>query len=594
MFRFPPATSGIVVAVTFLTGACTGNISGLTQARYVDADGDGKDDLTGVEIPPDELPAANAGHGGAAEGGTGGTTPALRCDLPAAPLPAPIARLTNQQYRNTLSDLLPGVTLPALRLPTEIRRKDGFFNQADAQNPSSEFLEAWSANAEAIAAAAVIKLAQLVPCAQGANQADCGNTWVEAFGRKAFRRTLSTAERSRYRKLLSDVTITFGFSEGIALTLRAFLQSPHFLYRPEFGEPMAGTNGRKRLTAFELGTRLSYFFWGTMPDESLQAAASSGALLQDAMRTQQVQRLLSDDRARVVAADFHEQWLRLSRLDGLTKRPDLFPSFDARVAVDLKASLHKFLDQAFWQQGGTLNALLTSPTAYVNDRIAPFFDLPAPGSTALVEKQMDPSQRLGLLGQASLLSSLAHADVDSPTQRGIFVLEHLLCSPPPSPPGNVNTEPPKAVAGTPTTTRERLEKQHLSSATCKACHELIDGVGFGFNHFDAVGKWRTTENGLPIDASGVVGVGLEAETDINGAFDGLTALAKKMSTSQTAEICVGTHWLSYARGLAASDIDPCVVASLLPNAKPGHASLREFLVAIASSEEFLTRPEATP
>ncbi|MDZ4697606.1 MAG: DUF1592 domain-containing protein [Deltaproteobacteria bacterium] len=406
----------------------------------------------------------------------------------------------------------------------------------------------------------------------------CGNTYVKSLLEQAFRRPASGEELTRYRGLFATARTEFGFAEAIALVVQTTLESPHFLYRVEKGENIGGAGAIAPLAAHELAARLSYFLTNNMPDLELTNAAKSGALLKEEELAKQAERLLGSAPARTVVADFQDQWLELDSLDNLSKSAKLYPEFNEALKASYKISLRKFLDYQTWESGGTWRGLLTDKTAFVDKGLAKVYEVNS-AETGLQKVMLD-SRRTGLLSQAGLLAALAHVDVDSPTKRGVFVLENLLCQHVPEPPPNTNTVVP--TPDKPMTMRQRMEDIHSAAGDCKACHQLIDGIGFGFSNFDSLGRYRTQENGIPTDDSGRI----VADLSIDGEFRGVVELSEKVAASREGTLCYASQVLAYGRSLAQSDLDECAVERILQTAGGMNPSIQNLMLAVTSSEGF--------
>lgn len=555
-----------LVAFSVLWSACSANIGGEAEP------GQGRDD------------GGNPGRSGGGQGGSDspqaglGGESACAQGAPAFVGPAPIARLTNVQYQNTLRSLFPSIGLGAATLPKETRRPGGFFNQGDAQNPSPEVVEKIHDGAASVANAVAAKLPASAGCTSPLDEAACGSAYVKSLLEQAFRRPASGEELTKYRGLFATARTEFGFAEAIALVVQTVLESPHFLYRVEKGENTGSAEDIAPLAAHELATRLSYFLTNNTPDAELTNAAKSGALLQEEELAKQAQRLLGSASARTVVADFQNQWLELDHLDELGKSATLYPEFNDALKTSYKTSLRKFLEYQTWESGGTWRGLMTDTTAFVDKGLAKIYEVN--GVEAGFQKVTLDSRRAGLLSQAGLLASLAHVDVDSPTKRGVFVLENLLCQHVPEPPPNTNTVVP--VPTKPMTMRQRMEDIHSAAGDCRACHKLIDGIGFGFSNFDSLGRYRTQENGIPTDDSGRIVAGL----GIDGDFRGVVELSEKVAESREGALCYASQVLAYGRSLARSDIDECAVERLLQTAGGPNPSIQNLMLAVTTSEGF--------
>ncbi|HKU39693.1 MAG TPA: DUF1592 domain-containing protein [Polyangiales bacterium] len=530
----------------------------------------------------------NASPNGTPAAPSGSTNPST-CQAQTA-APAPLARLTNQEYRNTVADLFEGLTLPEISLPTD-NVVEGFDNNAKAQTPSPALIEAYRAGAQALGAAVLANKAAVLPCqpATASQEASCGEQWISSFAPRVYRRPISAEEKTRLLTFFNASRSAYGFDTAVSMLVQGMLQSPQFLYRPELGA--AAKSGRAPLTGYEIASRLSYFFWDTMPDEELLDAAASGKLESAAGVASQARRLLDDPRARPAVASFHRQWLRFDKMDAMQKDTSMYPGWNAQVAEALRSSAAKFVEHVFWELDGSLEALLTDHGAYVNDDIAGIYGLSKPGSANLVWRDTDPTRRSGVLTQAGLLAGFAHETTDSPVLRGVFVMDRFFCMPPPPPPpgvtGSVTDE--TAPGATPMTTRDRFALTH-ESGTCATCHHAIDGFGFGFSHYDAVGGWRDTENGVAVNAKGWV----SNTRDANGEFDGAVELGQRMAQSTQVSECVSAQWFRYALGLGSEDADACTVAQIGEALQDNAGDLREVLIATVSSDAFRHRPEVTP
>jgi hypothetical protein len=282
--------------------------------------------------------------------------------------------------------------------------------------------------------------------------------------------------------------------------------------------------------------------------------------------------------------DFHRQWLELDRIANMNRDEALFPAFSPELPAVMHEATEQYVDHVFWEGDGRLSSLLLEPKAYVNDALAPVYGVDPPGSSELTLVDLDPSQRAGLLTQAGLLAGMAHEKFDAPIIRGTFVLKRLLCSPPPPPPPDVPDIPPANPADKPMTTRQRVEETHRN-AGCIACHENIDGAGFGFNHFDAIGQYRTEENGLPVDASGK----LPVASDVAGPFYGAIELSQKLADSADVEACVVSQYYRFGMGRSEAREDACAEASLTEAFRASGGNMRDLLLGVVLSDSFRYR-----
>jgi hypothetical protein len=489
-----------------------------------------------------------------------------------------IVRLTNVGYRNSLRDLFPGITLPTLTLPAAPTAVV-YDNNAIAQAPTSTLIQAYQANAQAIAGAVLANLGTVLPC--NASDDACATGYLTDLAARAYRHPLREDERARLTAGWQALRATNDIPVSLGVVIEAILQSPAFLYQIEEGTPVANNPAVARLTGNELGSRLATLLWSSIPDAALRSVADDDRLLDPKELDAQAQRLLDDPRAHESVAHMQYQWLRFNLLQKTSKDTALFPTWTDGTAPAMREATMRFVDHVFWEEG-TFSSLFTDTHAFVNDLLAPYYGMSGTGP-ALTMTTVPAAQRAGILTQVGLLAAFAHETMESPVLRGVFVLDRILCAPPPPPPPDVPNLPPAATNGETTTTRERFEKEHQRGG-CAGCHKPIDGVGFGFQHFDAVGKWRDIEGGKPVDATGtIMGSG-----DVDGPFNGANDLSAKLATSQRSSYCITKNWLQYALA-----IDPSATNDEL--VKPLQAGLgttprfRDLLLTIVRSSAFRYR-----
>ena len=433
-------------------------------------------------------------------------------------------------------------------------------------------------------------LDRLIGCDYGADKAAaCGADFVRRFGQRAFRRPLSPEETARYVALLRGRP---SFVAGVKATVVALLQSPHFLYRSELGEPQP--DGSYRLTDPETASALSYFLTAGPPDAALYAAAESGELRTAAGLARQARRLLTSpetrEGAQAQAAELVLLWLGADAVLQSPKSAVLFPSFDDTLRRSLAEETRRFVRHVLFEdtsaQAGTLGGLLTADYSFLNDALARHYGIAGSFTSALQKQALTGSPRAGLLGHGSVLASYAHSDQSSPIKRGLFIRRRLLCQELPAPPPNAGGVP-KVDPGA--TTRERF-RQHSDSAFCRSCHRLIDPVGFGLERFDAVGAYRERENGQPIDPGGDLGDVEALGADTHAPYQSLRELAQVLAGSERAHACLSRQVLRYAHGQP-EDVaeDLCALRSLKQRFDASGRKIPELLVAITQLPEFVLR-----
>lgn len=547
------------------------------------------------------LSGAKAGSGSAAAGGTlptgggnaGGNAVVGAACQTKSPGPSPMRRLTRFEYNNTVRDLLGDTTHPADAFPPE-EVGNGFGNDANALSVSRLLAEQYANIAKNVADRLIsdpTRYTTALGCAPAAEGDACAQAFVERFGASAFRRPLITAEKDHLLGLYGQVrALPLDFKTGIAAVVQAVLQSPQFLYRVEFGMPLASSTGVLRLDHFEMASRLSYLLWGTLPDAVLLSAARAQQLGTPEQIRAQAERMLVDPRARDTVRYFNEMLFGLAGIERISKNPAQFPQFTSEIPALLKQETSHFLDYVIWEGAGDLKTIFTAKFSFMNATLAGYYGLAdrpnAPKSEAFERVDLDPSRAAGLLTQAGLMAALTPGTQTNPVLRGLFVRKHLFCSPPPPPPPALMVKEP--IADATLTTRERF-KAHSQDPSCYACHQLLDPVGFAFEHYDAVGRWRDTDNGKPIDSRGDL-----IQTDVDGSVNDAVDLAAKLAESRQVQTCLVGQWLTYSYGRGETPEDACTRASLEQAFAQSGGRVKDLLVALTQTDAFLYRQPVMP
>jgi hypothetical protein len=494
---------------------------------------------------------------------------------------SPLRRLTRSQYNHTVRDLLGITSDPAAQLAPD-EKVGAFYSNSTA--PVSELLaEQYMRAAEQLAEVAISDLGSLLPCDPSSDPAACGENFVDDFGLRAFRRPLTASERAGLVGLFELGHADVDFAEGIRLVVQAALQSPQFLYHLELGLPPTGGGDVVALDHYEVASRLSYFLWDTMPDDELLQAASAGELDNpDAVRAH-AERMLDDPRAADAIASFHQQWLHLDGLAGLEKNGEIYPEFDPELRDAMSRETTRFADWVIRADDARLETLLTASYSFLDGPLFALYGITPPDEhDPTLPVELDPQQRAGILTHAGVLATHAHADQSSPVHRGMLVREYILCTPLAPPPPEVDVVPPPLDPDV--TTRERFE-QHRADPACAGCHNLIDPLGFGFEHYDGVGAYRTLDVGKPVDASGeVVGT-----IDINGEFDGAVELAHLLASSEQVRSCVAQQWFSFGLGRQPAEGDSCSFDTVSEVFAESDYDIRELLLALVATDSFRHR-----
>ncbi|HEX7081525.1 MAG TPA: DUF1592 domain-containing protein [Gammaproteobacteria bacterium] len=329
----------------------------------------------------------------------------------------------------------------------------------------------------------------------------CARRILGTLARRAYRRPVDEADLADLLPFFETGRAEGGFERGIQLALERLLVSPQFLYRVEVEPPGVTPGEAFPVSDLELATRLSFFLWSSIPDDELLDLAEAGRLGEPAVLEAQVERMLADPRAESLVTDFAVQWLFLHDLEA--KDPDLFlfRDYDETLREAFRREIELFVGSIFRENRSVLD-LLSADYTFVNQRLAEHYGIPnVRGSRFRRVTLPEGSPRAGLLGKGGILALTSYPTRTSPVLRGKYVLENLLASPPPPPPPNVpSLVTEDASAGKALTMREALAR-HRADPACAACHARMDAIGFALENFDAVGRWRDTDAGQPIDAS---------------------------------------------------------------------------------------------
>ncbi|HXU82998.1 MAG TPA: DUF1592 domain-containing protein [Polyangia bacterium] len=560
-----------LVGASFLVVACTGQI------------GAGTDNGVGPSKP------GKGGSGNTGSGGSGMMPPGPDNPMPPPsidppmtisggskcvankPGPRMLRRLTAEQLDNTARDLFknPGVPKNDVFNDPQVLGFTGDANALLVQDLGSQQLMSW---AETVARWAVSTIGPtLSPCNQ--MTADCRSQFIKSFGQRAFRQPVSPVQVTRYEKLFASGAT---FEAGLELTITAMLQSPYLLYRRELGEPDPAKPGQVKLTPYELASSISYLITRSMPDEALMQAAASNQLSTRDQIDAQVERLLMDPKNRGTVNTFMSEWLETKRVEGVLKDPNIF-NFPDQLRSDMERETAALIEDVVFGKGGTLADLFKADYTFVNASLAKHYGMPAVMGDALV-KQPVPHDT-GILAQGSLMAGHAGMTFSSPTLRGKLVRTRFLCQDLPPPPSNVNTNimQPKEAK----TTRE-IFQAHVENPNCGACHAMMDRIGFGFENYDVADRYRTTENGLPIDNSGYI-LGQEVP------FNGLGELNDYLAKNDAVRECMVRFMSYYSYGATGWADDGCTIDAINNEAKGSNYSIRSVLTAITHAPHFTTR-----
>jgi hypothetical protein len=481
--------------------------------------------------------------------------------------------LTATQYRNTVRDLL-GLEdpVPVSALPADEVIGERFFSNVLTPLKSID-LDKYASVAESLAGKVKGNLGALLPCDPKAMpEAACAEQFIRSFGKRAYRRPVTAVEVDRLKKVYAGGG---DFPSGVADVIEAFLQSPKFLY---LHEPVPASSGGKvvGVDAWATASRLSYFFFNSMPDEGLFAAAEAGQLSTPDQLSKQASRLMGDRRFRDTLATFHEGWLQLGELAGAEKDAMLFPAWSPALKAALGEESRRFVEHVFTEGDRKVDTLLSAPFSFLSGPLYQHYGVPAAGATGWQKIELPKDQRSGILTHAGLLATLAHEKSTSYILRGKMVREALFCTKVPNPPGDIPPEPEVS----PTASARERAAAHRANPSCASCHELFDPIGFAFETYDSIGRYRAKDGGGTIDTR----IELSATQTLNGPVASAIELAQKLSSAAEVRDCVARQWMRYALGRNDATEDEAALAAVSKKFRDAGGKLPDLLVAIATSD----------
>jgi hypothetical protein len=502
-----------------------------------------------------------------------------------------IPRLTNAQYDRTIRDLL-GLTnitaangvVPSTLLATD---QDGGMTDLAWAN----YKDVADKIATQVIADPKLK-ANFIKCTPAAGDTTCFHQTAIDFGRRAFRRALTTEEISRFDKVIqasATITPTGAADEISQALLYMFLISPSFLQRAETTENSDGA-GHYTLSSAEIAQRLSYMLWGTTPDDTLAQAADADQLKTTDQIAAQAQRMLQDPKARDMVGAFHQYYLLMtseSHWGSANRDPSLFPSFSTAIASVLSDETLKFFDKVAFTQGATFKDFLTSPVAFVNKDTAPLYGLDASKYGAdLTEATLDAKQRPGFLTRLGFLMNFASYTRTNPIYRGAFISKQILgITIPAPPPGAAQTPLPTSTDLD--TNRKQVDAQ-TSGDQCVGCHHTyINPPGFVMEAFDAMGQWRTAESdGVALDTSGDVTI-VDGQNPVHVTNPGELMAAMAGSAGPSHQYVA--KWVSFAYQREADPADVCTVDQLAAKMNSGNYGVLNLIADLTQTQSFRVR-----
>jgi hypothetical protein len=495
--------------------------------------------------------------------------------------PARVRRLNRHEYDQTILALLQDSSQPADTFPVD-DRVNGYTNDAFALRVSGLLAEQLFTTAETIGTSAGSRGVLTAACNVATKgEPTCAKEFIQTFASKAFRRPATAEETDGLWSVYQTGRTGGTYQEGLELVVTAVVQSASFLYNTELGDPTTLQDGHVQLAPYELASALSYLITGGPPDAALINAAATRQLSGSALEAQ-ARRLLALPEAKTQLSNFFFQWLNMEKLDTLEKDPTSHPSFTPTLRASMRTELQSFVSSLMFTGDRTLKSVFTDRRASVDTSLAALYGLPAVPVGTRRDVTLDSTQRAGLLTRASVLATFAQAIDSSPILRGKLVRTRVLCQQMPPPPDDLDIVFPPRLPST--TTRQRFE-QHATVAACRGCHQLMDPIGYGFEGFDGIGTFRTSENGQAVDTRGEV----LATRDANGAFQGPLELSARLAQSTEVQECFSRHLYQFVAARGLDSEDECSLRPAQEKFSASGTDVVDLLVHYALSDSFVLR-----
>ena len=595
---FPGPACAALAAAMLGAAACTGTIGAEPRGGAAGGPGGGAG-TTGVgSVSGSAGASGTTGAGGATPTGTGagsgggagtgagtaGTSGTGGAPVVFAPSPGAYRRLTASAFRNSLRDLLQGpVTIGGIE-PDSWSVGGLASVSAATVSISAAGVEQYQTAIDAATSQAfadATRRSKLLGCTpKSTTDTACFQSFVTRFGRLAWRQPLTSAQVTRYTDLIANVAATLGdVNEGMRAGMQGLLLSPNFLYRLERGAPPAAAgNGFWQYTSGEVAARLSYFLTNSTPDATLLDLADSKGLDTKEAILAQADRLLGTAAGRESVGNFASELYQLQIIASRAKDPK-FTEYTPALQTAMTQEIPAMFQAIVFDRNASALELLTTRNTFATKELAGLYGLPTTGlSSTSVSAVALPADglRAGLLTTAGFLSLYANQEEGSPTQRGKFIRETILCQTIPLPPPDVSTVLPDPPAGVIYTKRQRLS-MHESQPSCAGCHRLMDPLGLPLENFDAIGKYRSTDQGQPIDASG----------DLDGSkFNGPVELGQVLAARPEVADCLVRNMYRYGTGHVDAASERPVLDALKSTFRTGGYHVRDLMRDIVASDGF--------
>jgi hypothetical protein len=536
--------------------------------------------------------AGNEGGPGSANGGNGKPGSSANGSKPGEPgagnpnpipessaSPGTLRRLTKEEYRNTISDLLqiPEFGFGAVEAFTADARVGQFRNNLNS--PVVETIVAqYAAASEAFSTDTLKYNGNRLPSCDldSRGESGCASFILADFGKRALRRPLDAADTSEFLSVYESARARGdSYTDGLRVMIDALLQSPEFLYHLELGDPSREVDGKIPLTGYEIASKLSYLFWASMPDDELFDAADAGQLDTTEGVLAQVERILALPRTRDTLTRFFAQWLQFDSHRGIFGNDAWL-----KIADFTEAEARLFVQSVIFDGDGKFETLFTAPYTFANERTAEVYGLSGIVGDELRRVELNPSERAGFLTMPVIMGNTSHDNGDvSPVLRGRYVRERLLCQEMPPPPPEASLAPSLDFS---LSLRERYA-QHSTDPICANCHKLMDPIGLAFNPFDSAGQYDAAAAEAGDNAGEIFNT-----RDADGSFAGIPELAAKLAVSEQARDCAVQQWFRFSIGRPETELDDAAFGALRAEFRDSGYNLRRLFAAITVSDAFRT------
>jgi hypothetical protein len=591
-----------VTCAAFFSGACTGSVNGENPGSGATGSGATGSGATGSGATGSGATggkAASGGSGGStggsgqggsagSSGGAGGTggslggtggTGASGGTGPTSTGGVKLRLLTQAEYLASVRALFGNVSAQ-LDLPADFITPGFASLGASVVTVNTTAVDKYEVASRAVVAEVFADMARwqtLVGCQPQANLSDaCVETFARSFGRRAFRRDLVDAEVTQWVEVARNAaTLASSASQGLSTMTSGFLQSPNFLYRSETNAVDPG-NGRLKYDGRSMAVRLAYFLTGGPPSPELLAAGESGQLDTAAGVASAAAPLLADQALVGRLTSFFLEYTQTELIMSVEKSPVMFPNFNDALRASMREGARLFLERIVLAPGADVRSFFNSDQTFADAALAPIYGVTPPAS-GFAQFTMGAG-RAGAIGQAGILAAHSKPDHSSPTARGLFMLRAYLCTTPDPPPPGVNTD---LVVDPTLNTRDRLE-QHRADPKCAGCHAMFDPLGMALEHFDSIGRYRETEDGLAIDATGM----LEDGT----AFNGGAELGAALHGNAPATECLLRHFYRNVNGRDDDIYDQPQVDALMASLSARNYVFRDLVADFVVSDAFRSAP----